>query len=130
MANKKPDNNVVDFPKFLNTPPLSASDVQERLLAYKESYSSELAQIIWENVLGEMDRAGCNFDENIDKYFPSMILVFESIKALHLLSMDVEHPLHAFAVDNVLTTSTEDGDLVTGGFKRNDEKSVDNDEEI
>jgi len=127
---KKPDN-VVNFPKIhLDKPPLSPKDVQERLLAYKESYSSELAQIIWENVLGEMDRAGCNFDDNIDKYFPNMILVFEAIKSLHLLSMDVEHPLHAFARENVLSHTTDDGEVVTGGFKRNIEESVDIDPEM
>jgi len=131
MSDKKKPDNVVQFPNIrLDNPPLTPKDVKQRLTEYKESYSTELAQIIWENVLGEMDRAGCNFDSNIDKYFPNMILVFESIKALHLLSMDSHHPLHDFARQNTISVPNEDGDLVTGGFKRNIEKPVDIDPEM
>ena len=80
----KKRNNVIEFPRFFDSPPMSPEDVQEKLIKYKESYSTELAEIIWENVLGEMARAGCQFDEDINLYFPSMLLVFEAIKSLHL----------------------------------------------
>lgn len=126
---KKKPNNVIDFPVLFDSPPMSPEDVQARILRYKESYSTELADIIWDNVLGEMARAGCHFDEDINKYFPSMVLVFEAIKSLHLKTMDVEHPLQAFAEENVLIFDS-DGESAVGGFKRNIEKTVDIDNEI
>lgn len=126
---KKNKNNVIEFPVLFDTPPMSPEDVQARIIRYKESYSEELADIIWDNVLGEMARAGCHFDEDINKYFPSMVLVFEAIKSLHLLSMDVEHPLQKFAEENVIVFHA-DSQSAHGGFKRNIEKTVDIDNEI
>ena len=127
--NKKPDN-VVQFPNIhIDNPPLSASDVSDRLLRYKESYSTELAEILWENVLGEMTRAGCDFDSQIDKYFPSMILIFEAIKSLHSLTMGLEHPLQRFAEENVVIMESGETQTV-GGLKKDLQKTVDNDEEI
>lgn len=125
----KKDSNIIEFPRLFDSPPLSPEDVQEKLTRYKESYSTELAEIIWENVLGEMARAGCHFDEDINKYFPSMVLIFEAIKSLHLKTMDVDHPLQAFAQESVHVFEADDEHAV-GGFKINDEKTVDIDNEI
>lgn len=125
----KKDSNIIEFPRLFDSPPLSPEDVQEKLTRYKESYSTELAEIIWENVLGEMARAGCHFDEDINKYFPSMVLIFEAIKSLHLKTMDVDHPLQAFAQESVHVFEADDEHAV-GGFKINDEKTVDIDKEI
>ena len=127
---KKEKDNVIQFPNYgMSKPPMDAQEIQDKLLAYKESYSSELSEIIWQNVLGEMDRAGCDFDEDIEKYFSSMVLVYEAIKALHLLSLDVAHPLHEFAEENVMTSSPEPG-LMEGGFKKDFDLGVDFDPEM
>ena len=59
-----------------------------------------------------------------------MILIFESIKALHLLTLDVEHPLHDFAEKNVVVLDS-DGTHTVGGLKTNlTDLGVDNDEEV
>lgn len=126
-------DNIIEFPKMFGNPPMSPEDVQEKLLQYKESYSTELAEIIWENVLGEMARAGCNFDEDINDYFPGMVLIFESIKSLHLKTMGVYHPLQDFADDKVMVFES-DNEHAMGAFKikddENSEKTVDIDNEI
>ena len=85
-------SNVVQFPRFISDPPMSAEEVKNNLQMYKESYANDLAEIIWENVLSEMARANCDFDSDINKYFPNMILIFEAIKALHLQTLGAEHP--------------------------------------
>jgi len=127
---KKKPNNVIEFPKIhIDNPPLSPEDIQDRLLRYKESYSTELAEILWENVLGEMTRSGCDFDSDMDKYFPSMILVFESIKSLHSLTMGLDHPLQRFAEENVVVIDSNEMQTM-GGLKKDLKKTVDNDEEI
>lgn len=125
----KKDNNVIEFPKFFDSPPMSPEDVQEKLIKYKESYSTELAEIIWENVLGEMARAGCSLDEDINTYFPSMVLIFEAIKSLHLQTMGVDHPLQHFAAESVHVFEADDQHAV-GGFKIKEEKTIDIDNEI
>ena len=74
MPTKNKDN-LIHFPKIHSNPPIDENSVSERIREYKDSYSTELAEIIWENVLGEMARAGCEFDEDFEAYFPSMILI-------------------------------------------------------
>lgn len=98
MSNEK----IIQFPKMkLNCPPQSPQEIEEKLIEYKENYSREIADILWQNVLGEMARSGCNFDENVDKYFPSMVLILEAIKSLHLLTNGIDHPLQEFAKENI-----------------------------
>lgn len=105
-------NNIVDFPKMsIMDAPSSPEEVKAKLLEYKTSYSDEIAQILWENVLCELTRSGCDFNKDIDKYFPSMVLVFESIRSLHLLSSGVEHPLQEFAKQTI--TAEEMVDIET-----------------
>ena len=128
MSTKNKDN-LIPFPNIHSNPPIDQVDVSERIRQYKESYSTELAEIIWENVLGEMARAGCEFDENMDKYFPSMILIFESIRSLHLQTMGEEHQLQPFAENNVMILDSEP-DRLSGGLKKNLEETIDIDEDL
>lgn len=128
MPTKNKDN-LIQFPNIHSNPPIDQISVQERIKEYKESYSTELAEIIWENVLGEMARAGCDFDENMDKYFPSMILIFEAIRSLHLQTMNEEHQLQPFAENNVVILDTAP-DRLSGGLKKNLEETIDIDEDL
>tara|TARA_X000000950_G_scaffold281263_1_gene377532 strand:+ start:502 stop:894 length:393 start_codon:yes stop_codon:yes gene_type:complete len=130
MASEKKPDNVVQFPRFVSDPPMSAEEVKDRVQMYKESYANDLAEIIWENVLSEMARANCDFDTDINKYFPNMILIFEAIKALHLQTLGAEHPLQEFALKNVAILESDEGHAV-GGLKTTLlEPGVDNDEEV
>lgn len=122
-------DNVIEFPKLYSNVPNSAEEVGEKIRDYKESYSSELAEIIWENLLGEMSRAGCNLEDDIELYFPSMILIFESIRSLHLMTMGVDHELQEFAENHVFIAEGGPG-AMTGGYVKNIEETIDNDEEI
>jgi len=122
-------DNLIQFPKIHSNPPINEQSVSERIREYKESYSTELAEIIWENVLGEMARAGCDFDENMDKYFPSMILIFEAIRSLHLQTMNEEHQLQPFAENNVVILDTSP-ERLAGGLKKNLDETIDIDEDL
>jgi len=124
-------NNVVQFPRFISDPPMSAEEVKNNLQMYKESYANDLSEIIWENVLSEMARANCDFDSDINKYFPNMILIFEAIKALHLQTLGAEHPLQEFAQQNVAILES-DGQTAIGGLKTTleTELGVDNDDDL
>ena len=128
MPTKNKDN-LIYFPKIHSNPPIDESSVSERIREYKDSYSSELAEIIWENVLGEMARAGCEFDENMDRYFPSMILIFEAIRSLHLQTMGEEHQLQPFAIQNVIISETNETRMA-GGLKKNLDETIDIDEDL
>lgn len=129
MADKP--SNVIEFPRLYSDPPMSAAEVRDKVQMYKESYANDLAEIIWENVLSEMARANCDFDSDINKYFPNMILIFEAIKALHLQTLGAEHPLQDFALKNVAIIES-DGESTTGGLKSSiiDDLGVDNDEDL
>ena len=128
MPTKNKDN-LIYFPKIHSNPPINEESVAEKIRDYKESYSSELAEIIWENVLGEMARAGCDFDEDFETYFPSMILIFESIRSLHLQTMGEEHQLQHFAKQNVEILDSDETQ-VAGSFKKNLEETIDIDEDV
>lgn len=127
MPTKNKDN-LIHFPKIHSNPPINEESVAEKIRDYKESYSSELAEIIWENVLGEMARAGCDFDEDFETYFPGMILIFEAIRSLHLQTMNEEHQLQAYAANNVIVDAEED--RISGGLKKNLEETIDIDEDV
>ena len=128
MPTKNKDN-LIYFPKIHSNPPINEESVAEKIRDYKESYSSELAEIIWENVLGEMARAGCYFDEDFETYFPSMILIFESIRSLHLQTMGEEHQLQHFAKQNVEILDSDETQ-VAGSLKKNLEETIDIDEDV
>ena len=59
-----------------------------------------------------------------------MILVFEAIKSLHLQTMNVEHELQKFAEEHVFIQDTDTPGSVSGGYVKNIEETIDNDEEI
>ena len=124
----KSKGKLIPFPAIHSNPPINEVSVGERIREYKESYSSELAEIIWENVLGEMARAGCDFEDNMEEYFPSMILIFESIRSLHLQTMNEEHQLQAYAANNVIVDADENA--ISGGLKKNLEETIDIDEDV
>ena len=128
MPTKNKDN-LIYFPKIHSNPPINEESVAEKIRDYKESYSSELAEIIWENVLGEMARAGCDFDEDFETYFPSMILIFESIRSLHLQTMGEEHQLQHFATQNVEILDSDETQ-VAGSLKKNLEETIYIDEDV
>jgi len=95
-------DNIIQFPKMLLTgEPQSPEDIAEKLDAYKQDYSDQLAEILWQNLLGELDRSGCDLNTDIEKHFPAMVLVLESIRSLHLLASGIEHPLQKFAIENI-----------------------------
>ena len=99
MAN---ESNIIEFPKIkIDTPPQSMEEVQEQLREYKESYASEVADILWQNVINELGRAGCDFEKDMESYYPSMVLILESIRSLHLQTSDIDHPLQTFAIEHI-----------------------------
>lgn len=94
---------IIKFPKMkLDTPPQSAEELAEKLAEYRTSFSNDVAEQLWNLVLIEMVRSGCRFDEDTDKYFPSIILLLEAIKSLHLQANEIHHPLQDFAKDFII----------------------------
>jgi hypothetical protein len=92
------ENNVITFPKMkLNSPPQSPEELAEKLIEYKKSFADDISEFLWSHVLSEMVRSGCNFDVESQEYYPSIILLLESIRSLHLQSNGVHHPLQDFA---------------------------------
>jgi len=92
-------SNIIEFPKIkVDSPPQSPDELEAKISDFKEEYSNEIAEFLWRNILGELVRSGCNFTE-IQDYFPSMVLVLESIRSLHLQSQGLHHNLQDFARD-------------------------------
>ena len=93
-------NNIIEFPKLrVDSPPQSPAELQEKIEGFKEEYSNEVAEFLWRNILGELVRSGCDFTDDMEKYFPSMVLVLESIRSLHLQSQGLHHNLQDVARD-------------------------------
>lgn len=94
--------DIIEFPKLkVVTPPQSKEELNAKLKEFKESYSEEIADFLWRNMLGELVRSGCDFSKDMDRFFPSMVLVLESIRSLHLQSQGIDHPLQEFARDSL-----------------------------
>ena len=92
------NDNVVQFPKLkLGAPPQTLEEISEKIAEYKTSFANELSEILWNMVLAEMVRAGCDFEGNEEELFPSMLLLLESIRSLHLHANGVHHALQDFA---------------------------------
>jgi len=92
-------SNIIEFPKIkVDSPPQSPDELEAKISDFKEEYSNEIAEFLWRNILGELVRSGCDFTE-IENYFPSMVLVLESIRSLHLQSQGLHHNLQDFARD-------------------------------
>lgn len=93
-------DNIIKFPKMkLDSPPQSPEEVTEKLIEYKTSFADDISEFLWSHVLSEMVRSGCKFDENSEEYYPSIILLHESIKSLHLQTNGIHHPLQDFAAE-------------------------------
>jgi|TARA_B110000977_G_scaffold2814_2_gene3870 hypothetical protein len=96
------DDNVISFPKDkMSTPPQNAKELAESVKEFKVGHADQIAEQLWEYVLHEMIRAGVIFEKDTMKSFPSMVLILESIKSLHLLSVGIHHPLQDFANDSI-----------------------------
>ncbi len=96
------DDNVIEFPKFkTDGPPQSRAEVDDKVMEYKLSYSEEISEFLWRQCIAELSRSGCDLSKDMEKYFPSMILILEAIRSLHLQTQDVDHPLQDFAKDSL-----------------------------
>ena len=95
-------SNVIKFPKMrLDTPAVSEEELLQKITDYKKSFADDISEFLWNHVLAELSRSGCNFDEDFDELYPSMVLVLESIRSLHLHANNVDHPLQDFAVNGM-----------------------------
>lgn len=113
-------DNVIEFPKIkVGSSVQSKEELQDKLEEFKTEYSNEIAEFLWRNVLGELVRSGCDF-EDMEKYFPAMLLVLESIRSLHLQSQGMHHNLQEFAKEAITVEELSEFE----------EKMVDIDEDI
>jgi hypothetical protein len=87
-------NNIIDFEKFRSKFTEEETDDIEEV-----SEVDLIVERIWAGVLQDLERTGCRFSRDTKLYFPSMILVLESIRALYLLANDEHHGLQEFAQD-------------------------------
>jgi len=95
-------DNVITFPKLkLNSPPQSARELAEQIEEFKIGHSDQIAEVIWQYVLAEIVRSGATFDKDTMHYFPSMVLVLESIRSLLLLTNGIDHELQKFANESI-----------------------------
>jgi hypothetical protein len=76
------NDNVIKFPSKKTQS--SNSDEEEILL---------IVETIWMRVLEDMRKAGYDFSADTEKYFPSMVLMFEAMRSLAMMEKDLEHPL-------------------------------------
>lgn len=91
-------DNIIKFPKMkLDSPPQSAEELAEKLTEYKKSFAEDISEFLWNHVLTELVRSGCRFDVEAEEFYPSIILLHEAIKSLHLQANGVYHPLQDFA---------------------------------
>lgn len=91
-------NNIIKFPKMkLDSPPQSPEELTQKLIDYKTSFAEDISEFLWGHVLSEMVRAGCGFGEDSKEYYPSIMLLHEAIKSLHLQTSGIHHPLQDFA---------------------------------
>lgn len=103
-------DNVIKFPKMkLDTPPQSPEELAEKISEYKRSFAEDVSEFLWQHVLGELARSGCDFQSNTEELYPSIVLVLESIKSLHLHANGIEHPLQKIAP--LMLNEDEDGEI-------------------
>lgn len=106
-------DNIIKFPKMkLDAPPQSPEELAQKLIEYKTSFSEDISEFLWSHVLSEMVRSGCNFGEDSQEYYPSIILVHEAIKSLHLQANGVHHPLQDFAAEFIDMEDSEEDEKV------------------
>lgn len=91
-------NNVIRFPKIkLDAPAQSPEELAIKIEEYKRSFADDISEFLWQHVIVELSRAGCNFSKDTEELYPSIVLVLESIRSLHLHANGVEHPLQDIA---------------------------------
>lgn len=102
-------NNVVSFPKMKkNSPPQTIEEMAEKAAEYKRNYSQEFCEMLYHYVFNEMSRDGVDFEEREEELFANVVLVMESISALHLRANGVHHPLQDFADEAFEETITDE----------------------
>jgi hypothetical protein len=123
MNQNNNNDNIINFPKnkltSINTIQ-TQEDLIQQISDYKTKFADEISEILSNLVFGELARSGVDFENNIDEYFPSIVLVTESILALHLRSSGIFHPLQEFA-DDVFGIDDDDEEV---------DNEVDNEEEV
>jgi hypothetical protein len=103
------DNKVIAFPKLKkSSPPQSLEEMAEKAAEYKRKYSEEFCEKLHHYVFGEMTRDGIDFENQEEVLFPNIVLVMESISALHLRANGIFHPLQEFADDAFEETITDE----------------------
>jgi hypothetical protein len=91
-------NNVIKFPKMkLDAPPQNPEELANKISEYKKAFAEDIAEFLWGHVIGELARSGCDFQSNPEELYPSIVLVLEAIKSLHLHANGIEHPLQELA---------------------------------
>lgn len=95
--------DIIEFPKQkrLGSPPQNEDELQEQVADFRYGLADQVSELIWQSVLTELIRSGCDFGDEPSEYFPSIVLVLETIKSLHLLSQGLHHPLQDFANDAI-----------------------------
>jgi len=117
-------DNVIQFPKgSIQGSAKTREELQQALVDYKQEIAEEASEFLWRNTIGEMSRMGCDFDKNMKFYFPSMVLILEAMRSLHLQAHGVHHPLQDFAEEFI---DIEELPNIEDEMK----KMVDNDEEL
>ena len=103
------DTNVVMFPKNKkSTPPQSLEEMAEKAAEYKRNYTQEFSEMLYNYVFTEMARDGVDFETDEDLLFPNIVLVMESIVALHMRANGLHHPLQDFADEAFEESMTEE----------------------
>jgi hypothetical protein len=93
-------DNVIKFPRMkLGAPPQSPEELAEKISEYKRAFADDIAEFLWGHVIGELARSGCDFQSNPEELYPSIVLVLEAIKSLHLHANGVDHPLQELAAE-------------------------------
>jgi hypothetical protein len=91
-------DNVIKFPKMkLDAPPQSPEELAIKINEYKKAFAEDISEFLWGHVIGELARSGCDFQSNPEELYPSIVLVLEAIKSLHLHANGIEHPLQPLA---------------------------------
>jgi hypothetical protein len=105
-------DNIITFPKMkLGGPPQSPEELANRISEYKKAFAEDIAEFLWGHVIGELARSGCDFQSNPEELYPSIVLVLEAIKSLHLHSNGIDHPLQKLAV-TIMEESDEDIEIM------------------
>lgn len=102
-------NNVIRFPKIkLDAPAQTPEELAAKIEEYKKSFAADVSEFLWQNVLMELSRAGCQFDKNMEQLYPSILLVLESIRSLHLHANDIDHPLQKISAEMFVSDNEEE----------------------